>query len=414
MTLPHSRSARLERIPCNSFEQILLNTGERQNKTQDNCDRINNEQKRMNMNTKKSSLLAAIAAAILIAEQSTPAQYLQVNLTGFQVGMGRYTDPKLNGWGMVQMPEGPFCVADSAAGVATFYNRSGKPLPPTITIPAASGAGQGVPSGLVYNPTDDFVISKNGKSAPARLIFSTLDGAICGWNPALDPDHAILMFNKAGAGYPGLALGRNGHGQNTLYAANWGSAAFENLQFEMFDAGFNPVGEFSDPAVALEFGGFGLAPFGIDYEDGKLWVTYAMLLGAPLKFGGVVDVFDADGNLLTPHHFAANAPGEGPLANPWAFAIAPVDFGKFSNALLIGNVEGPGYINAFDPNTGAFLGQLTNPEGELIAIPGLWEMIFSHDNTGRGKSNPLFFNAGPNAINFPGNGAFGMILTEPK
>src|SRR5579872_6264470 len=103
----------------------------------------------MNMNTKKSNLLATVAAAILMAQQSTYAQYLQVNLTAFQDSMGRYTDPKLNGWGMVQMPEGPFCVADSAAGVATFYNRSGKPVPPTITIPAASGEGQGVPSGLV-------------------------------------------------------------------------------------------------------------------------------------------------------------------------------------------------------------------------------------------------------------------------
>ena len=361
---------------------------------------------------RRITLLAVAAAAVMLGQNLSLAQYLQLNLTGFQEGMGRYTDSKLNGWGMAQMPEGPFCVADSATGVATFYNRSGNPLPRTITVPAASGVGQGVPSGLVYNPTDDFVISKNGKSSPARLIFSTLDGAICGWNPAVDPDSAILMFSKAGAGYPGLALGKNSRGRNTLYAANWGSSAFENLQFEMFDGGFNPVGEFADPAVALEFGGFGLGPFGIDYEDGKLWVTYAMVLGLPLTFGGVVDVFDADGNLLTPHHFAANAPGEGPLANPWAFAMAPAHFGKFSNALLIGNVEGPGYINAFDPNTGAFLGQLTHPDGELIAIPGLWEMIFPHDNPGNGKSNPLFFDAGPNAITFSGNGTFGMILSE--
>jgi hypothetical protein len=70
---------------------------------------------------------------------------------------------------------------------------------------------------------------------------------------------------------------------------------------------------------------------------------------------GVVDVFDADGTCSPPNHFAPNAPGEGPLANPWAFALAPAHFGKFSNTLLIGNVEGPGYIDAFEPNSGSFL-----------------------------------------------------------
>src|SRR5262249_30081772 len=137
---------------------------------------------RNNMNKVRKTIrvLAVAAAAVLLAQHSTFAQYLQFNLTGFQPGMGHYVDSRLDGWGMVQSPEGPFIVADTATGVATFYNQSGKPLPKTIIIPAASGTGQGVPSGLVYNSTDDFVISKHGKSAPARLIFSTLDGAICG------------------------------------------------------------------------------------------------------------------------------------------------------------------------------------------------------------------------------------------
>lgn len=365
--------------------------------------------------TRKFGMVAMLSTAALIGQTPTLAQYLQLNLAGFQDGMGRYTDPRLDGWGMVQSPEGLFCIADTATGIATFYNRSGKPLPMTITIPAASGTGQGVPSGLVYNPTSDFVISKNGKSAPAKLIFSTLDGAICGWNPAVDRNNAVLMFSGSHAGFPGLALGKNSRGHNTLYAANWGSdPSFQNVEFDMFDGRFNPAGSFTDPAVGAEYGAFAPFPFGIDYEDGKLWVTYGMVLGVPLTFGGVVDVFDGDGNLLTPKHFAANAPGEGPLANPWAFVTAPSHFGKFSNALLIGNVEGPGFINAFEPNSGTFLGQLADPHGDPIAIAGLWDLIFPHDNHGDGKSNPLFFNAGPNAILDPGNGRFGVILSaEP-
>ena len=46
----------------------------------------------------------------------------------------------------------------------------------------------------------------------------------------------------------------------------------------------------------------------------KLYVTFASLQD---PHGGVVDVFDTDGHLLTPNHFAANAPGAGPLENPW-------------------------------------------------------------------------------------------------
>jgi len=370
---------------------------------------------------KSISVLAVAAAAVMLGQNPTLAQYVQLNLTGFADGMGRYTDRHLDGWGMVQSPDGPFIVSDTAFGVATFYNRSGKPLPTTITIPAASGTGPGVPSGLVYNPTSDFIISKNGKSAPAKLIFSTLDGAICGWNPAVDRDNAVLMFSGVNAGYPGLALGKNSRGQNVLYASNWGSnPSFVDLGFDMFDSAFNPVGSFADPAVEVQFGQYAPVPFGVDYEDGKLWVTYGLVLGLPLTFGGVVDVFDGDGNLLTPQHFAANAPGEGPLANPWAFVTAPAHFGRFSNALLIGNVEGPGYINAYNPtipssgtSQGEFLGQLADRNGDLIAIAGLWEMIFPKDNAGDGKSNPLFFNAGPNAIQDPGNGRFGMILVDP-
>jgi uncharacterized protein (TIGR03118 family) len=267
-----------------------------------------------------------------------------------------------------------------------------------------------VPSGLVYNPTDDFVISKGRKSAPARLIFSTLDGAIAGWNPAVDHDNAVIMVNNAGASYPGLALGKNSRGQNVLYAANLGAVK----QFEMFDGSFDPIGTFTDAAVAVEYPAFAPVPFGVDYEDGQLYVTFAMLQVSPLVFGGVVDVFDSDGNLLTPHHFAANAPGAGPLENPWAIVRAPAEFGEFGNALLIGNVEGPGYINAFHPTTGAFLGQLTHPNGERIAIAGLWELIFAHDGPGAAESNPLFFTAGPNAVTFTGNGLFGTISADDR
>jgi hypothetical protein len=72
-------------------------------------------------------------------------------------------------------------------------------------------------------------------------------------------------------------------------------------------------------------------------------------------------------------------------------------------------VEGAGHINAFDPRTGAFLGQLTHPDGTPIAIPGLWDLSFGGGTKSNGKTNQLFFTAGPNANTFTGNGLFGMI-----
>jgi prepilin-type processing-associated H-X9-DG protein len=118
-------------------------------------------------------------------------------------------------------------------------------------------------------------------------------------------------------------------------------------------------------------------------------------------------VFNTDGKLLT--HFAANAPGAGPLQNPWGIAQAPAHFGKYSNDLLIGNVAGAGNINVFDPTTGAYLGKLDQPDGTPIAIPGLWELEFGDGKHHGGKANQLFFDAGPNAPGVSGLGLFGVI-----
>jgi uncharacterized protein (TIGR03118 family) len=333
--------------------------------------------------------------------------YQQLNLVGFQPGMGRLTDPNLNGWGMATAPDGSFCVANTfSTGVATFYDRSGHVLPLTITVPASAAhpfGPVGHPTGVVYNSTTDFVISANGKSAPARFLFDTVDGTISGWNPDVDPTHAIVLVDSFAAGQPavytGLDIGRNSHGQNVLYAAD-----ILNNRVDMVDGSFHVFGSFTDPNVAVQYPGLGA--WQVEDVGGRLYVTFGTL--AP-PFGGVVDVFDMDGHLLTPSHFAANAPGAGPLQNPWAVVQAPANFGAFSNDLLIGNVEGPGYINAFDPVTGAYLGQLRQPDGTPVAIAGLWDLTFGTGTPASGPTNQLFFDAGPNAPNLAGNGLFGVI-----
>jgi len=62
---------------------------------------------------------------------------------------------------------------------------------------------------------------------------------------------------------------------------------------------------------------------------------------------------------------------QGQLNSPWGMAWAPFEgFGKFNNALLVGNF-GDGSINAFDFDSGEFFGTLGDSSGKAINIPGI-------------------------------------------
>ncbi len=311
---------------------------------------------------------------------------------------------------MASLPNGSYVVANTfTTGLATFYSSSGHVLPQTITIPGSAspvldqalGIGPGGhPTGVVYNPTNNFVISANGKSGPARLIFDSIDGTISGGNPEVDPTHAIVMVdNGAAAAYTGLEMAQNSQGKYVLYATD-----FTQNRVEMFNGDFKAIGSFTDPTVTSIEPSFGA--WSVQAVSGKLFVTFASLSNT---HGGVVDVFDTDGNLLTPNHFAANALDAGPLENPWGIIQAPANFGAYSHDLLIGNVAGAGNINVFNPVTGAYLGDLDQPNGTPIAITGIWDLEFGDGTPRGGKTNELFFDAGPNAPGVSINGLFGVI-----
>jgi hypothetical protein len=102
--------------------------------------------------------------------------------------------------------------------------------------------------------------------------------------------------------------------------------------------------------------------------------------------------------------------------------MAPSHFGKFSHALLIGNLQGdqinkPGRIKAYDPKTGAFLGVLRHRSGRPIEIGGLWALAFGTDKNANGATNELFFTAGPTFppnTTFESDGLFGVIRFEDE
>jgi uncharacterized protein (TIGR03118 family) len=93
-------------------------------------------------------------------------------------------------------------------------------------------------------------------------------------------------------------------------------------------------------------------------------------------------------------------------------AIAPNGFGSLAGDLLVGNF-GDGRINIFsaDPNSPAFLGQLTDVKtGNALSIDGLWGLI-PGNGTGAGSMNDIYFTAGPNGES---GGVLGVLQSVPE
>ncbi len=362
-----------------------------------------------------STGLFVLAPAAVADNGIAGRSYQQNNLVSDIPGLAAHTDPNLrNSWGTSTAPGLPIWVSDNATGQATLYDGQGNPQAGpdnqqlVVSIPAPPSAGAaavGAPDGTVFNAAaSGFVISKGAASAPSRFLFATEDGTILGWNPAVDPTHAVIAVDRStatdqtgdkGAVYKGLALVSTPAG-NFLYATN-----FRFGTVEVFDSNFNLVNTFTDPTVPA-----GFAPFGIHNIGGNLFVTFARQNAA--KFDddagpgqGFVDVFAPNGDLL--QRLASG----GRLDSPWGVTLAPTTFGTFGGDILVGNF-GDGHINAFAPSTGQFLGRLQTSHGPLT-IPGLWGLRFP---TGSLNAVPgaLYFTAG---LNHEADGLFGDIIPQP-
>ena len=286
----------------------------------------------------------------------------------------------VNAWGLAFNPQGFSWIANAGTGTSTLYDGTGVAQPLVVTL------NSGSPSGIVFNGTSDFSITANGVSGAAPFIFATLQGQISAWSPTVDGTHSLTIVDNAtsGAVYTGLAIDTN-TGGDMIYAAD-----FTKASVDVFSGSFAPVttaGGFVDPTLPA-----GYAPFGIQQIAGKIYVAYAQpdpatheKVGAGL---GLVDVFDKQGNLLS--HLI---PAGGALNAPWGLAMAPANFGKFSNMLLVGNF-GDGKINVFDPATGAMQGTISTNDGAAIVTPGLWALQFGNGLNSQ-PTNTLFYTAGP-------------------
>lgn len=357
---------------------------------------------RLPMNLLKQSGLLALA--VLLVPCLGFAQYTVTELDSNQTAIGSnpIDPPLVNAWGITSGPATPFWVSDNGTGKSTLYNGAGVLQSLIVTVPLGGGAaGLGLPTGVIFNTasSSSFVLSTKVGSVThtgkALFLFATQDGTISGFigggvNTAIiGVDHST-----SGASYTALTIFTNSTGKSFLYVPN----NIKGGGVDIFDSSFNMIGSYVDPDIPRDF-----APYGIRVINGQLWVTYSSTKKAA---SGFVDVFqiEDDGSLV--ERFQAT----GPLHSPWGLALAPSNFGEFSDAVLIANNIKNGEINAFDASNGRFLGSLRDGPGGPIKINQLWGIEFGKGGGPNGTTSQLFFTAGPDDY---ANGLFGVINPAP-
>ena len=368
--------------------------------------------------------LAGAASLALSAGPLASAQhYTQVNLVANTSGVAPVTDPKLvNPWGLSRTSSSPWWISDNGTGLSTLYNGAGTINPLVVTIPKANPNSKtfpnGTPTGTIANasPTD-FLLAPG---APADFLFSTIDGTISGWNPSVGvaagaappSTHAMVVVKTTdGSSYTGLTSATV-NGNRYLYAANFnkGTVDVYNNAFQKVTLHSNGEGDryrdgdddrpFTDDRLPRDF-----VPFNVQAIGNDIVVTFVLHQeGNPLETDGpglgYVDIFSSNGRLLRrlQHGDWLNA--------PWGVALAPLDFGIFSHALLVGQFagggtsEGSGTIAAYDLATGSFMGLVQDATGKPLSINGLWALspgnsaaAGSYDPAGSPASE-LYFTAG--------------------
>jgi uncharacterized protein (TIGR03118 family) len=309
----------------------------------------------------------------------------QTNLVSDQPGKAQLTDPNLvNPWGMSRGADSPVWVSDTNIGVSTLYSGAvnGSPV---VAAPAGHPLVVKVPGGPVTGQTANsaasgFVVP--GTNTPANFLFATIGGTIAAWNGAAGTQ-AVTVATTPGAIYTGLTEVSGPRGP-LLLAAN-----FHNNSVDVFDSSFhklNAAGMFRDRSLPR-----GYAPFNVQVLGNAVYVTFAKQDADQQDTAdgvgrGFVDRFATDGA------HAYRVASAGTLNSPWGLDIAPQNFGKFSNDLLVGNF-GDGTIHAFDQRSGRFLGTLTDTEGHVIKIERLWSLLTG--DAVAGGPNSVWFSSGP-------------------
>jgi uncharacterized protein (TIGR03118 family) len=378
----------------------------------------------------KMSLRFTAGAALTLAmgAVSFAQHYTQTNLVSNTSGVAPVTDPQLvNPWGLSRSSSSPWWISDNGTGLSTLYTGPGAKQSLIVTIPPADpnnkNTPQGTPTGTIANSSPTDFLLAPGK--PSLFIFSTIDGTIAGWNPAVaiavgaapPSTHAVTVVKTSdGSSYTGLTSAFI-DGQRFLYAAN-----FTKGRVDVYDNVFRPVDlskqHFNQDSADRDHGHSAensfvdeklprsYVPFNVQAIGNNIVVTYVLHEdGSRFETDGpglgFVDIYTSTGQLLQrlEHGDWLNA--------PWGVALAPLDFGRFSHDLLIGQFAGggdtqsSGFIAAYDLATGKFDGLLQDASGKPLAINGIWAI--SPGNLSPANNDPaaapaaeMYFTAGPN------------------
>jgi len=337
------------------------------------------------------SLFLLIALVLISSTVGAQANnnYTQTNLVSNVPGLALKLDDSLvNPWGLAGSVNQPFRIALNGKGKFESYNGGGDlqdprgvlAVPDGVTLPAS-------PTGIAANTTGEFTSPQS--PLPLPFLFATRQGTISGEYADSQGDiktTTILTVNNAaqGAEYTGLAVLTPDCCAPYLAVADF-HRGFVDTFTSFFDH-LAPVGNFTDPNLPA-----GFAPWNLQVVGNHVFVAYALQDVAqhePLPGAGVgiVDIYNLDGSFVK--RFASN----GPLNVPTAIVQASANFGAFSNDILIGNY-GDGTINAFDPNTGEFLGSLKDGNGAPIANQQLHSMVFGDGSAG--SADTLYLTAAP-------------------
>lgn len=254
---------------------------------------------------------------------------------------------------------------------------------------------------LIFEDPDSEMIT-----GPAKFLVAGLGGELWAWTEteggAKRPTHYQVVDDKFGEAMFFGMTGSNLESDNLLYGADFDLTPGIHVWDNEFNDMTSTIAGFANPPGFDNY-----APFNIEQLDGSLYIAYAKQSSnegeeeTGLGLGGLAQ-FDLNGNLIKVWQ-TPETPGN-LLDAPWGMAIAPSDFGKFSNALLVGNF-GDGRIVGYDQTTMESLGYLEDSQGNPVEIDGLWDIAFGN-GASLGEANHLYFAAGPNE---EVNGIFGKL-----
>lgn len=299
---------------------------------------------------------------------NTSDNFFRYNLVSNIQGVAQNTDPSLvDAWDGVVAGEHLVITANNS-GLLITYNNQGKKIQQKI-VPSGS------PTGIVFNTTNNFVISDGLGSAPASIIITTQTGRIFAWNQFINSGELVEVVNNSSNGqYTDLTIFNN-----KLFVVDR-----QNRQIDIFSSTFA-----QEPSVT-----FTVAQLPVDYFpnsitafNNQLFVTASTNLLVPtngrilvLLPTGVFDrQFSADASLSSPH-------GIIPMPSLLYNTFNDNTYGN----MLVAN-SGNGFIGIYN-QSGLYRGNLKDNSGVDIFVPGIKSLF---------ASSIVYFVAG-NSANYGG------------